>query len=311
MSDYLVPAPRLPCAESDAAWAALDRALLPPLWSLVAEYFDVCELWYLSWVPLFRLPASPDKSNLELSIHAIRHDHLPALKLVHDVLDRVYIGAINNILNADSVDILSWLFESNCCAVRRYYEGGSCLDSAVRGALRILMWEQKTGVRPWTERTASVLAEHGRFDALRALRAASPPCPWDARVYQYAARHGDVKTVEWLQPYFHDAPLPSIVCVTTVPMLKYFIDRGAAADLNFQTGLFMFGSVDQIRFLLDFRAGVVAAMDRKKIVAWAAGISCNPEKIELLLDRGFPLPPPDFECPSFSLACLRSHGWTG
>ncbi len=114
--------------------------------------------------------------------------------------------------------------------------------------------------------------------------------------------------VEWLEPHFHDVSVPSIFHITTVPMLKYFIDRGAAADLVFQTGLFMLGSAEQIRFLLDFRAEIAAMMDQKNFEPWAASISCDQEKIELLLDRGFPLPPPDFECFRGNLACLRGRG---
>ncbi len=205
MSRRAIPAPRLPGAGSDAAWAALDspldRALLPPLWSLIAEYFDVCGLWFLSCVPLFRLPTPSDWDEHELTRAAIRHDHPPVLSLASNTEDDFEIGDVLHAISCDSAGALSWLYSHRCNA-RRYYRWPGKMSSAECGSVRVLMWEQKSGVNPWTAGTASALAKHGHFDALRAVRAASPPCPWTVDVYSWAAHSGNVEMVKWVGAHF-------------------------------------------------------------------------------------------------------------
>lgn len=298
------------CPDEDAPSLLL---LLPPLWGIVAGYFDASEKWYLANMPMFRFSVAQTSFTVQdLDALAFKFDNPLVLGVLRArALAHFRPSDVGRAIEADRVGVLSWLVRTERVKTRTYRKYGC--HSGRHGSLRVLMWERQTGILPWTAGTATALISGNHNDVLRQLRAASPPCPWDNEAYRLAVYSGDVELVKWIESDLPDAEMPELCYISTNHMLGYF-----ASHEKFSKGLLEdvlhFAWSDFLLYILDNHYELAAKIANDIVGLAANGYSAIGGRVrdmtDLLIGRGFPLPPPSYRCNrSNGRACLVRLGW--
>lgn len=270
--------------------------LLPPLWQIVSDYFDLAERWYYAKVKTFQIKhRGADLATLET---IIENNHL-----------HIFLGSwccqathqsrkcqpgeydIGLMVRHDRAEMLEHARKYHKKTVLKYFRHGG--DARLRypvqrGSLEILRWEVRRGLQTRNAKTISALAQYGHTKVLQQLRADG--WPWDVEVYTYAIWESRLDTIKWLETT--DLDISKInVCkhIRTVATLKYFIETAPdKVPLDKMLRYAVYGHFNLIVEYLIENTRVMDLVSKSEVVEWA----CNNSLIILryLLERGFPRP---------------------
>ncbi len=211
----------------------LELVLLPPLWSLVAEYFDFAERWYYSSVTFFRLSACEPDNDATTCVDAVvvgNHMHIlqPLYRRMVAINSgwRFNVDVVTHMVCLDRAAMLEFVHDHQPRDLTHFYNNYGNYDSAETGALEVLRWEQRRGYRPWNSHTALSLASRGHLFALQQLRGAG--CPWDHQTFTAAVEENQLDVVKWLTTTDLDTSRVALeIHINSLKMLKYFVEDNA------------------------------------------------------------------------------------
>ncbi len=270
--------------------------LLPPLWSIVSDYFDPAERWYCADIKTFRI-RSPFVTSKELLDVVIRKNHPHILGSLCDLnnhrfsacpLDHV---AINMMILYDRAEMLEHVRKHNRKAVATFYENDgrrAAHISVNHGSLEVIRWERRRGYRLERKETMATLAYYGHTEVLKQLRA--DRWPWDAETYTAAIRGNVLSTIEWLRT--SDLDISEVnICkhINTADTLEYFVNT--APDEILLDKMLCYAvhnsSLSMVRYLIE-NTRVMDLVPESEVVGWTC--SNHVHIIQYLLGRGFPRP---------------------
>lgn len=268
--------------------------LLPPLWSIVSDYFDRAERWYYAGAKTFRI-CSPFVASKELLDVVIANNHL---HILGPLWCRRFItmcppdhAAITMMILYDRAEMLECVRKRSRKTIATYYgrDGrGAPQFSANCGSLEVLRWESRRGYRLARTETMALLAYYGHTRVLQQLRA--DRWPWDAETYAAAIRGNKISTIEWLRA--SDLNISEVnICkhINSGDTLKYFVDT--APDEVLLDKMLCYAvhnsSLGGVRYLIE-NTRVMDLVSESEVVEWAC--TGHIVVVQYLLGRGFPRP---------------------
>ncbi len=308
-------------------------SLLPPLWDISVSYLDRAERWFYADVfpclthPKDRLDLLKEElesARWDVFQDAVAGNHIYILDALNMLGVRFSPVVVYEAVVLDRAEIMKWLVKTHPLLVIAYYDDRN-VTSAEAGAVGVLMWENKTRIKPWTSNTCAVLAKHNKFEALRLLRDQS--APWDHSTYESAVSSGNVEMVKWIEKtdpsiaFVSDNVLENIGMKA---MLDHFIDRniGFLNPRTFVERLIYRCRNDLFRFVLERRV-FDAYFEADRVVVWVLQKTASLKKAKIAIDYGYPLPGLDvadsddfignstFLVARIVIRKLRELGWRG